>query len=170
MEVGNLKLFFFFFFQQMGKKLKKNTQGEATKYVGRTQAIKKLQITLAQFRRLCILKGVYPVEPKNKKVKKKSTLLQTFYYKKDIQYLLHEPILQTLREEQIYKRKLNKAIHKKESDKILILKDNKPIFKLDHLVKERYPSFDDALKDLDDSLSMVALFTTLSSEVVPEQV
>jgi pescadillo len=154
----------------MGKKLKKNTVGEATKYIGRSQAIRKLQITLAQFRRLCILKGVYPVEPKNKKVKKKSTILQTFYYKKDIQYLMHEPILATLREEQIYKRKMNKAIHKNEIKKIESLRDNRPIFNLDHLVKERYPSFEDALKDLDDALSMIALFSTLSSEVVPEQV
>lgn len=43
-------------------------------------------------RRLCILKGVYPVEPKNKKVNKTSQA-KTYYYRKDILYLSHEPII-----------------------------------------------------------------------------
>ena len=146
----------------MGKKQEKLKLGEISKYLTRNQAIKRLQISLKQFRKLCILKGIYPVEPANGKVKKKSTKLQTFYYKKDIKYLMHEPLLQTMRDEDIYFRKLGRLIYKKEASKVQLLQ--KPIYKLDHLVKERYPTFEDALKDLDDCMSLIALFSTLNKD------
>jgi pescadillo protein len=58
-----------------------------------------LQLTIADFRRLCILKGVYPVEPKNKKkVNKGSTANRTFYYAKDINFLANEPIVNKFRD------------------------------------------------------------------------
>lgn len=41
----------------MAKILKKGLRGAARAYVTRSAAIKKLQISLADFRRLCILKG-----------------------------------------------------------------------------------------------------------------
>lgn len=50
-------------------------------------------------RRLCILKGIYPHEPKHKKkVNKGSTAQRTFYLLKDIRFLLHEPIIRKFRE------------------------------------------------------------------------
>ena len=50
-------------------------------------------------RRLCILKGIYPHEPKHKKkVNKGSTAPRTFYLFKDIRFLLHEPIVRKFRE------------------------------------------------------------------------
>ena len=50
----------------MGKKLKKGKKGESTQYLTRSKAIRKLQVSLKDFRRLSILKGVYPREPKRK--------------------------------------------------------------------------------------------------------
>ena len=50
-------------------------------------------------RRLCILKGIYPHEPRHKKkVNKGSTAARTFYLLKDIKFLLHEPIVNKFRE------------------------------------------------------------------------
>lgn len=42
----------------MAKILRKGQRGAAKAYVTRSAAVKKLQCTLADFRRLCILKGV----------------------------------------------------------------------------------------------------------------
>uniref|UniRef100_A0A5F7ZAV2 Pescadillo homolog n=1 Tax=Macaca mulatta TaxID=9544 RepID=A0A5F7ZAV2_MACMU len=122
---------------------------------------KKLQLSLADFRRLCILKGIYPHEPKHKKkVNKGSTAARTFYLIKDIRFLLHEPIVNKFREYKVFVRKLRKAYGKSEWNTVERLKDNKPNYKLDHIIKERYPTFIDALRDLDDALSMCFLFST----------
>lgn len=42
----------------MGKEIKKGTRGPNTNYITRTKATRKLQISLNDFRRLCILKGI----------------------------------------------------------------------------------------------------------------
>ncbi|RIA97078.1 Pescadillo N-terminus-domain-containing protein, partial [Glomus cerebriforme] len=145
----------------MGKLKQKGKAGAATNYINRNQALRKLQVSLADFRRLCILKGIYPREPKNKKkANKGSTAPTTFYYKKDIQYLAHEPVLQKFREHKIFLRKLNKALGKREFSTAKNLEKNRPIYTLDHILKERYPTFTDALRDLDDALCMLFLFST----------
>ena len=60
----------------------------------------------------------------------------------------------------MFVRKLRKAYGKSEWNTVERLKDNKPNYKLDHIVKEQYPTFIDALRDLDDALSMCFLFST----------
>lgn len=118
------------------------------------------------YRRLCILKGIYPREPKNKKkANKGSTAPATFYYVKDIKYLLHEPLLIKFREYKAFAKKLNKVLHKGEYTTAKSLEENnKPVYSLDHIVKERYPSFVDALRDLDDALSMLYLFSKMPAD------
>ncbi|XP_035692160.1 pescadillo-like isoform X2 [Branchiostoma floridae] len=140
---------------------KKYESGAATAYITRNRAINYLQISLPDFRRLCILKGVYPREPKNKKkANKGSTAPRTFYLMKDIQYLSHEPIINKFREFKVFVRKLKKAFAKAEHGRAQTLQENKPVYKLDHIIKERYPTFVDALRDLDDCLCLVFLFAT----------
>lgn len=77
----------------MGKRIKKGTKGEAASYVTRTQALKKLQLTLREFRRLCILKGIFPKDPK----KKFKGINKTYYFKKDINFLSHEKLLRKVK-------------------------------------------------------------------------
>ncbi|KAI9592030.1 pescadillo development protein-family BRCT domain-containing protein [Syncephalis fuscata] len=145
----------------MGKLKKKGTSGAAVKYITRNQALKKLQVTLADFRRICIIKGVYPREPKNKKkANKGSTAPRTFYYYKDIQYLLHEPLLNHFRDHKAYLRRVTRALAKRNLSTARALRDNRPTYSLHHIVRERYPSFIDALRDLDDALCLLFLFST----------
>ncbi|KAA0716870.1 Pescadillo [Triplophysa tibetana] len=146
-----------------GLQKKKYESGSATNYITRNSARKKLSLSLADFRRLCILKGIYPHEPKHKKkVNKGSTAPRTYYLLKDIRFLLHEPIVGKFREYKIFVRKLRKAYGKAEWTGVQRLRDNKPAYKLDHIIKERYPTFIDALRDIDDSLSMCFLFSTFA--------
>ncbi|KAJ3084017.1 mRNA-binding ribosome synthesis protein nop7 [Physocladia obscura] len=146
----------------MGRIQKKGQAGAAANYISRNLAIKKLQISLAQFRRLCIIKGIYPREPRSKKkVGRGSTAPKTFYFRKDIQFLLHEPILHKLREIRAHQLKINKAVAKQQWAVVKQLDESRPEYRLDHVVKERYPSFSMAVRDLDDALSMLALFATL---------
>ena len=161
------------------------TSGQAKNYVTRTQAVRKLQISLPDFRRLCIFKGrhivnvyaiqhctdclentgIYPREPRNKKkASKTSTPSTTFYYTKDIQYLLHEPLLRKFREQKAVAKKIARSLGRGEvGDAARFEKTHAPRITLDHVIKERYPTFVDALRDLDDALSLLFLFANLPS-------
>ncbi|RYP36606.1 hypothetical protein DL767_003310 [Monosporascus sp. MG133] len=156
----------------MGRIKKKGEAGNAKNYITRTQAVKKLQISLPDFRKLCIWKGIFPREPRNKKkVSKSVTASTTFYYAKDIQYLLHEPLLQKFREQKALEKKISRALGRGDVGDAQRLEGNaarpektgKPRYTLNHVIRERYPTFVDALRDLDDCLSMLFLFANLPS-------
>lgn len=149
----------------MARIKKKGTSGQAKNFITRSRAVRKLQISLPDFRRLCIFKGIYPREPRNKKkVSKSATPSTTFYYTKDIQYLLHEPLLNKFREHKALAKKIGRALGRGEvGDASRLEKTQKPKITLDHIIKERYPTFVDALRDLDDALSMLFLFANLPS-------
>jgi len=139
--------------------------------------VRKLQISLPDFRKLCIWKGIYPREPRNKrKASKSSSATTTFYYTKDIQYLLHEPLLQKFREQKALEKKISKALGRGDAHDAQRLERNasrpektgKTKYTLDHVIRERYPTFIDALRDLDDCLCMLFLFANLpSTSTVP---
>lgn len=146
-------------------RLARKLDGESKQklYISRSQAIKKLQLSLSEFRRLCILKGIFPREPKNKrKLSGGSSADKTFYAMRDIKSLMHEPLLDTVREIKSFSKKVARYAGRNEPSKIKSLKEHlMPEMDLDHLVRERYPTFEDALEDLDDVLSMIFLFSDL---------
>ena len=151
---------------------KKGEAGQAKNFITRSQAVRKLQISLPDFRKLCIWKGIYPREPRDKKKASKSSKHSTtFYYTKDIQYLLHEPLLQKFREQKALEKKISKALGRGDAHDASRLERNasrpektgKTKYSLDHVIRERYPTFIDALRDMDDCLSMLFLFANLPS-------
>jgi len=143
----------------MGKIIRQGTRGYAVNFITRNSALKKLQLTLPAFRKLCILKGIYPRDPK----KKASGKDKTYYYRKDIVFLLHDPLIKKFREHRAWKKKVKKAKGRNEDSRVDTLIENKPSYSLNHLIKERYPTFIDAVRDLDDALCMLFLFANMPS-------
>ena len=141
------------------KQKKGTSKSAASRYVTRNQALNRLQLKLGDFRRLCILKGIHPREPK----KKSQGQGKTYYHVKDIAFLHHEPLLEKFRELRAYARKLKRAKAKSNYVALDRLRENTPKYELSHLVLERYPTFNDALQDLDDPMTLTSLFAVLPS-------
>ncbi|KAK7322349.1 hypothetical protein VNO77_25728 [Canavalia gladiata] len=135
----------------------KKKEGNAAKFVTRSQALKQLQISLPLFRKLCILKGVTPREPK----KKFKGTHQAYYHVKDIAFLHHEPLVEIHRAIRVHERKIKKAEAKKNHERANRLREKTPKPKIDRIIRQRYPRFVDALGELDDCLTMVHLFAAL---------
>ncbi|CAH0604831.1 unnamed protein product [Chrysodeixis includens] len=148
----------------VSKKKKKYSSGEGAQFMTRKAALKKLQLSLKDFRRICILKGIYPREPRNRKrAQKGAGGIKTLYHTKDIKFLLHEPIIWKLRELKVYQQKIRRARAMREYKTMKKYLRDHPQINIDHIVKERYPTFVDALRDLDDCLTLCFLFSTFPS-------
>lgn len=63
-------------------------------------------------------------------------------------------------------RRVKNAAGRNQTSEARRKNDDKPTIVLDHLVKERYPRFIDALGDLDDALCMVIILTKLSNLIL----
>ena len=56
---------------------------------------------------------------------------------------------------------MKRAKGRRDIKGIARIRNNKPVYKVDHIVKERYPTYTDAIRDLDDCLSLIFLFSVL---------
>ena len=140
----------------MGKKTKKGTKGQQTLFVSRKRAMRRLGLQLKDFRRICILKGVFPRQP-NRKLDKAH---RTYYHIKDIKFMMNDQLMDHLANEKIHKRRMKKAISKKDGGLIKKLKAKKPVMNVDHVVKQRFPKFEQALAELSDPLSLLSLLSS----------
>lgn len=139
---------------KMGRKIKAGIKGEASQYKTRSNAIRDLQIPLQDFRRLCILKGVYPREPK-KKFKGND---KTYFHVKDLRILQHDQLLSKFRDIKAHLKKHKRLLGRKEKKLAEDHLQRTPKYSLAPVIKDRYPSFADALRDLDDALCLIALY------------
>ncbi|XP_058832663.1 pescadillo homolog [Topomyia yanbarensis] len=151
----------------MVKRNHKYQSGEGAQYMTRKAAMRKLQLSMQDFRRLCILKGIYPREPKHRVIAQRgSTDIKILFHKKDITFLLHEPIVWTLRDRKIFNRRIAHARAKGNNLLKNVRMANYPVIKLDHIIKERFPTFLDAVKELDDCMTLLFLFSTFPATKV----
>ena len=148
----------------MGKRIKKGKKGEASQYLTRSNAIRAMQVTLKDFRRLCILKGVYPREPK-KKFKGND---KTYYHVKDLKILQHDQLLDKFREIKAHMKKHKKLLGRRETKLAENHIKKVPIYSLAPIIKDRYPGFVDALRDLDDALCLISLFAQFPQHLTLE--
>lgn len=143
----------------------------ATHYT-RRQALNKLQLDLHNFRRLCIYRGIHPKDPTTKERKR---LIKRYKYKQDndgnitnkeailykisdIEMLKNDRVLlDVLRLRTSYFRKIASAKATNNTTKIEELVASPPEIPFDIIIRDRYPTFDKALQDLDDCLNTMFL-------------
>jgi len=90
-----------------GKLTWRGTKKDPQTYMIREKALEYLQISLDDFRNICILKGVYPADPKKRK-NKKIDPGKTYYLSKDIKYLSHDNVIEKYRQLQVHSKKIKK--------------------------------------------------------------
>lgn len=99
-----------------------------------------------------------------KKLSKGDSRQRFWYLKKDIQHLAYDPLLKNFRSAQTFTKKLRKMKTKREWSALKQLRESGvPLYSLDRVILERYPTFTDALADLDDALCLLAIFAALPS-------
>ena len=135
-------------------KLKKGETGLSAGMMARKKAMQKIGVTLRQFRRLCILKGVFPRPAPSGNAKLRN---KTMFLRKDITFLAQDPIVDTLRQKLAFRKKKKRLITRREPEALRRLERGRPIMRLDHIIRERYPTFQDAVRGLDDALTLLGV-------------
>lgn len=136
------------------------------KYFTRMQASRLLQLDSIHFRRVCILKGIYPRALARSKQKQSGNEKQ-YYLAREIKWLVRDQIAEKMMAHRAWEKKVKRAeaMGLKEELKLLHRPEIKPQHSLIATIKERYPYFVDAVKDIDDAMSMISLYSFLSPEV-----
>ncbi|CUG91715.1 Hypothetical protein, putative [Bodo saltans] len=136
------------------------------KYLSRMQATRLLQVDSINFRRMCILKGVYPRAIGRSKQKVSGNEKQ-YYLAKEMKWMVRDQILSKIMAFKAWEKQVKRATAMQQKSDIERLHSDavKPKYELIASIKERYPYFIDAVKDVDDALSLISLYAFLSPEV-----
>ena len=145
----------------MTKRLEAGKVGSSSQYITRAKALRRLQLSLADFRRLCILKGVYPRVPSTKK----DGADKTYYHVRDIRCMAEDPLRDHIYTQDAAKKKHRKLVGRGAIAAARHLEASKSAVDMSHLLRERYPTFDAALLDLDDCLSTIAVMGSLQVNI-----
>lgn len=139
------------------------------KYLTRMQSTRLLQMDSIHFRRLCILKGIYPRALERSKQKQSGNEKQ-YYLAKEIKWLVRDHLVEKMMAHRAWEKKVRRmeSMKKLEDLKLLHSPKVKPQHNLVATIKERYPYFVDALKDVDDAMSIITLYAFLSPEMKSE--
>lgn len=78
---------------------------------------------------------------------------------------MHDKLLTKFREMKAHLKKYKKLQGRKETKLAEQHMKKMPKYTLSHVIKERYPTFLDALRDMDDALCMISLFAHLPQHV-----
>lgn len=137
------------------------------KFLTRMQATRLLQVDSIHFRRLCILKGIYPRALSRSKQKQSGNEKQ-YYLAREIKWLVRDHIAERMMAHRAWEKKVRRAeaMGLTEDLKVLNSDKAKPRYSLVATIKERYPFFMDAVRDIDDAMSLIALYAFLSPEVM----
>lgn len=139
------------------------------KYLTRMQATRLLQLDSIHFRRLCILKGIYPRALARSKQKQSGNEKQ-YYLAREIKWLVHDQLSQKMFALRAWEKKVKRAEAMGRSEVLGTLQQShiKPQHSLVASIKERYPYFVDAVRDIDDAMSTIALYAFLPPEVASD--
>ena len=134
----------------------KNKVGKSSNLVPESEAINRTDLDPKDMRRMCILRGVYPREmPKDK------SSPWSYFHKEDLTMINNDSMAWYIREHASWLKHHNKRFYRQEQDGTA-----EPIAPYDQLIRSRYPRFTDALRDLDDALTTVALFAQMSGSKI----
>lgn len=145
----------------MGRQQIKGKKGRRANLIRHDKVLERVALPdIDEFQRLCILRGVYPqVMPKEENSP------FAYFHKKDLAMINSDPMAWFIRERAVWEKNAKKKQNRKEQ-----YGEAAPKAPYAELIRSRYPSFHDALHDLDDALTVVALFAQLSGNAdVPSE-
>ena len=137
-------------------KSKKGTKANREKYVREDKLTEKIALEPEQIRYVAIQLSVTP-----QVVPHMENSPFAAFHKKDVGMINNHPMAWYLREQQAYLKRRNHKLHRQEH-----FASKPPEAPWDQTLRSRFPSFADAVHELDDALTTVSLFAQMSGDTI----